>query len=69
MPYMSGYELVEALKADSATWHIPVIFLTSDRHVEEHMRMLRAEACLKKPLDTRRLLELVALFTIATDKF
>ena len=64
MPYMSGYELVEALKADSATWHIPVIFLTSDRHVEEHTRMLRAEAYLKKPLDTGRLLQLVALFTI-----
>jgi DNA-binding response OmpR family regulator len=29
MPYLSGYELVEALKADSATWHIPVVFLTS----------------------------------------
>lgn len=68
MPYLTGYELVEALKGDSATWHIPVIFLTSDRHVEEHTRMLRAEAYLKKPLDTGRLLELVALFTIG-DKF
>jgi DNA-binding response OmpR family regulator len=64
MPYMSGYELVEALKADSATWHIPVIFVTSDKHVEERTRVLRAEAYLKKPLDTSRLLELVALFTI-----
>ena len=35
MPYLSGYELVEALKADSATWDIPVVFLTSDKHVEE----------------------------------
>ena len=66
MPYLSGYELVEALKADSATWHIPVVFLTSDKHVEEHTRMLRAEAYLRKPLDTGRLLELVALFTIGT---
>ena len=66
MPYLSGYELVEALKADSATWHIPVVFLTSDKHVEEHTRMLRAEAYLRKPLDTGRLLQLVALFTIGT---
>ena len=63
MPYMSGYELVEALKADQATWHIPIVFMTSDRHVEERTRVLRAEAYLKKPVNTRRLLEVVALFT------
>jgi CheY-like chemotaxis protein len=62
MPYLSGYELVEALKADPATWDIPVIFLTSDKHVEEQTRMLRAEAYIKKPLNTARLLEVVALF-------
>jgi DNA-binding response OmpR family regulator len=63
LPYLSGYELVEALKADSATWDIPVVFLTSDKHVEERARMLRAEAYLRKPLNTERLLEVVALFT------
>jgi DNA-binding response OmpR family regulator len=63
LPYLSGYELVEALKADSATWDIPVVFLTSDKHVEERTRMLRAEAYLRKPLNTERLLEVVALFT------
>jgi DNA-binding response OmpR family regulator len=63
MPYLSGYELVEALKADSATWDIPVVFLTSDKHVEERTRMLGAEAYLKKPLNTARLLDVVALFT------
>jgi two-component system, OmpR family, alkaline phosphatase synthesis response regulator PhoP len=62
MPYLSGYELVEALKADTATWHIPVVFLASDKHVEERTRTLRAEAYLKKPLNTDRLLEVVALF-------
>jgi CheY-like chemotaxis protein len=63
MPYLSGYELVEALKADSATWDIPVVFLTSDKHVEKQTRILRAEAYLRKPLNTDRLLEVVALFT------
>jgi DNA-binding response OmpR family regulator len=62
MPYLSGYELAEALKADSATWDIPVVFLTSDKHVEERTRMLGAEAYLKKPLNTARLLDVVALF-------
>lgn len=63
MPYLSGYELVEALKADPATRDIPVVFLTSDKRVEEQTRMLRAEAYIKKPLNTDRLLEVVALFT------
>ena len=63
MPYLSGYELVEALKADSATWHIPVVFLTSEKHVEEQTRMLRGEAYLKKPVQVDQLLEVVSLFT------
>jgi CheY-like chemotaxis protein len=67
MPYLSGYEFVEALKADSATWHIPVVFLTSDKHVERQTRMLRAEAYLKKPLKVGQLLEVVGLFTSSAD--
>ena len=65
MPYLSGYELVEALKVDPATWDIPVVFLTADKHVEQRTRMLRAEAFLKKPVKVERLLEVVALFTNA----
>ena len=63
MPYLNGYELVEALKVDPATWDIPVVFLTADKHVEQRTRMLRAEAFLKKPIKVERLLEVVALFT------
>jgi CheY-like chemotaxis protein len=63
MPYLSGYELAEALKADPATWDIPVVLLTADKRLEERTRMLRAEAYLKKPLKTDRLLEVVGLFT------
>jgi CheY-like chemotaxis protein len=63
MPFLNGYELVEALKGDPATWDIPVVFLTADKHVEERTRMLRAEAYLRKPLKSERLLEVVALFT------
>jgi DNA-binding response OmpR family regulator len=62
MPYLSGYELVEALKADPATRHIPVIFLTADKHVEERTRKLGADAYLKKPANVNRMLEVVALF-------
>ena len=65
MPYLCGYELVEALNVDPATWDIPVVFLTADKHVEQRTRMLRAEAFLKKPVKVERLLEVVALFTNA----
>jgi CheY-like chemotaxis protein len=41
-----------------------VVFLTADKQVEERSRKLGAEAYLKKPLDTSRLLEVVALFTV-----
>ena len=64
MPYLSGYELVQALKTDPKTRHIPVVFLTADKQVEKRSRTLGAEAYLKKPLDTSRLLEVVALFTV-----
>ena len=63
VPYLSGYELAEALKADPATWDIPVVCLTADKHVEERTRMLRAEACLKKPLKTDRLLDVFGMLT------
>jgi DNA-binding response OmpR family regulator len=61
MPYLSGYELVEALKVDPATWDIPVVFLTADKHVEQRTRMLRAEAFLKKPVKVERLLEVCCI--------
>ena len=63
MPYLSGYELVEALKADPATRHLPVVFLTADKQVEERTRQLGAEAYIKKPVNVNQLLEVVALFT------
>ena len=65
MPYMTGYELVEALKKDGATRNIPVVFLTSRDDVRERAGQLGAQAYLTKPVKANRLLELVALFTVA----
>jgi CheY-like chemotaxis protein len=64
MPYLSGYELAQFLKADPITWDIPVVFLTSDKAVEERTIRLGAQAYIKKPLNVNRLLDTVALFTI-----
>ena len=62
MPYMNGYEFVSALKADPATRHIPVVFLTINEDVAERAKQLGAVAYLKKPVTAVRLLEVVGLF-------
>jgi CheY-like chemotaxis protein len=49
MPYMDGMELLEALKTNPATQHIPVI-LTSAADFPKN-EVLRAEAYLTKPFD------------------
>ncbi len=62
MPYMNGYELVAALKSDTATQHIPVVFLTTLDDVADHAMKLGAVAYLNKPVTADRLLEVVARF-------
>ena len=64
MPYWNGYGLFQRLKADPLTRHIPVVFLTADRQVQDGAPQLGADACLRKPLKVDRLLEVVALLTI-----
>jgi CheY-like chemotaxis protein len=59
MPYMDGYEFVSALRADPATRHIPVIFLTVSASVDEHAKRLGA-AHLVKPVMVDELLRAVA---------
>jgi CheY-like chemotaxis protein len=63
MPYMTGYQLVEALKADPATNQVPVLFLSSREDVDERAAKLGAQAYLRKPVKADRLLEVVALYT------
>ncbi len=65
MPYMDGFELVAALKADSATRDIPVVFLTSREDVADYAKELGAVAYLHKPVLADRLVEIVALFVPA----
>lgn len=63
MPYMGGYELVEAVKADSTTSGVPVIFLSSREDEGDRSTKLGAEAYLKKPVKADCLLEVVALYS------
>ena len=61
MPFMDGYEFVSALRADPATRHIPVIFLTVNRSVGERAQQLGA-GHLMKPVMADELLRTVAKF-------
>ena len=61
MPFMDGYEFVTALRADPATCHIPVIFLTVSKTLEERAKPL-VVAHLVKPVTADELLRTVAQF-------
>ena len=61
MPFMDGYEFVSALRADPATRHIPVIFLTVNTSVDESAMRLGA-GYLMKPVMADQLLRAVAQF-------
>ncbi|WP_284335304.1 diguanylate cyclase [Comamonas sp. NoAH] len=52
MPGMSGYEVLQALRADKRTSHIPVIFITgqSDEAAEEYGLRLGAADYVSKPI-------------------
>ena len=59
-PYMSGLELIEAMRADPATRAVPVIFITCRTDAEPRVRQLGAAAFLAKPLHVDQLLTVVA---------
>jgi CheY-like chemotaxis protein len=61
MPFMDGYEFVSALRADPATRHIPVIFLTVNKNIGERAKQLGA-GHLVKPVLADELLRTVARF-------
>ena len=63
MPYINGYEFVEALKGDLETRDIPVIFLTVDENVAVHAKRLGAAGYLNKPVMLDALLDIVRRVT------
>jgi CheY-like chemotaxis protein len=60
MPYMNGFELLNAVKGDPAYSSLPVLFLTAREDVEDRAKALGARACLHKPLFVQDLLTAVA---------
>ncbi len=64
MPIMNGLEATKVLKADPKTCFIPVIALTAHAMKGDENKVLAAgcEEYITKPLDTRRLLNMVELY-------
>ena len=60
MPYMDGFEVIAALRADPQVAGIPVIFLTSVEEGDERGKELGAVGYLTKPVRAEKLLNLVA---------
>lgn len=58
MPVMDGYQLLEKLKSDDATRHIPVVMLTARADVQDKLKALRigVDDYLLKPFDEEELL-------------
>jgi DNA-binding response OmpR family regulator len=58
MPVMDGHQLLEKLKSDDATRHIPVIMLTARVDVRDKLRALSigVDDYLLKPFDEEELL-------------
>ncbi len=58
MPFMDGYQLLERLKSDKATLHIPVIMLTARTEAQDKLKALRigVDDYLTKPFDEEELL-------------
>jgi signal transduction histidine kinase/DNA-binding response OmpR family regulator len=58
MPVMDGYQLLERLKSDDATRHIPVVMLTARAEAQDKLKALRigVDDYLTKPFDEEELL-------------
>jgi signal transduction histidine kinase/CheY-like chemotaxis protein/AraC-like DNA-binding protein len=58
MPVMDGHQLLERLKADDATRHLPVVLLTARADAQDKLRALRigVDDYLLKPFDEQELL-------------
>jgi two-component system, cell cycle response regulator DivK len=65
MPYVTGYELIAALKGDADLSAVPVMAVTAyaGREDEERIRAAGAAAYVSKPISLARFMEVVGSLT------
>jgi two-component system alkaline phosphatase synthesis response regulator PhoP len=61
MPFMTGIDLIEKLRKNDQTRHLPVILLTARSFAisDEQKQSLAVEECLSKPFSPRELLKTI----------
>jgi len=62
LPYLSGFEVLEALRSDPASQKIPVIIVTgnADEEVNDRCRTIGIEGFLTKPFKGEHLIQAIA---------
>jgi len=70
MPDVDGYNVCQEIKNDPALTHIPVIFLTGKDRNDDMGRSFKAggDMFIKKPFSCERLLEIVNIVIMSTNK-
>jgi CheY-like chemotaxis protein len=58
MPYMSGWEVLQAMRTDVSLASIPVVIMTAGANVQQQALDLGADGYLPKPLDFDHLLNI-----------
>jgi CheY-like chemotaxis protein len=61
MPFVTGIELIEKLRKNEATMHIPTILLTARSFAitQEMQETLGVQECLSKPFSPKELLKTI----------
>ena len=62
LPYLNGFEVLEALRSDPASQKIPVIIVTgnADEEVNDRCRTIGIEGFLTKPFKAEHLIQAIA---------
>ena len=70
MPFMDGYEVCAAIKADPAIAGIPVLFLTGKDANDDDGKSFKSggDLFIKKPFSCERLLQMVKMVLISVSK-
>jgi len=62
MPVMNGWEFRSQQRHDPALARIPVVVCSAVGDIQQEVSLIGADGCLKKPIDTRELLDTVRHF-------